>query len=211
SVGETASPAPRLEVEAGTSNLPRKRRRAQLRPWLRALHRDIGYLAVGFTFIYALSGLAVNHIADWDPNFHESVRTHQLGSPLKGEDGPVSARVLKELEINETPRELYRASDSRLEIVFDKRALHVDTATGVVVEEAQKPRFFLRVANYLHLNRGKKAWTYVADAYAVFLLFLAISGLFMIPGRKGLFGRGAVLTALGIAVPALYVVLSRAP
>ena len=35
----------------------------------------------------------------------------------------------------------------------------------------------------------KKAWTYFADGYAVFLLFLALSGLFMIPGRKGLFGR----------------------
>ena len=32
----------------------------------------------------------------------------------------------------------------------------------------------------LHLNRGKKAWTYVADTYAVILLYLAVSGLFMI-------------------------------
>ncbi len=34
------------------------------RPTLRALHRDIGYLAVGLTFVYAASGLAVNHIED---------------------------------------------------------------------------------------------------------------------------------------------------
>ncbi len=60
-----------------------------------------------------------------------------------------------------------------------------------MIEEGQKPRFFLRLANWLHLNRGKKAWSYVADTYAVILLFLASSGLFMIPGKKGIKGRGA--------------------
>ena len=39
------------------------------RAWLRAIHRDVGYLVVGLTLIYALSGLAINHIQDWDPNF----------------------------------------------------------------------------------------------------------------------------------------------
>ena len=27
------------------------------RAWLRAVHRDIGYLAIGFTVIYAVSGI----------------------------------------------------------------------------------------------------------------------------------------------------------
>ena len=35
------------------------------RAWLRAVHRDFGYLAVGFTVIYAVSGIAQNHIEDW--------------------------------------------------------------------------------------------------------------------------------------------------
>jgi hypothetical protein len=69
----------------------------------------------------------------------------------------------------------------------------------------------LRVANWLHLNRGKKAWTYVADGYAAFLLILAGTGLFMLPGRKGLIGRGGLLVALGVAVPVLYVTLSGGP
>ena len=42
-------------------------------------------------------------------------------------------------------------------------------------------------------------------------LYLAISGLFMIPGRKGLVGRGALIAALGAAVPVGYVVLSGGP
>jgi hypothetical protein len=188
-----------------------RRRRVNFRPWLRALHRDIGYLAVGFTFIYALSGLAVNHIKDWDPNFRQIARTHRLGGPLAGADEAVSRRVLSALDVRESAQEIYRASENRLDIVLDKRTLHVDTKTGVVEEEGQEPRFFLRAANFLHLNRGKKAWTLLADGYAIFLLFLATSGLFMIPGRKGLIGRGAVLAAIGAAIPTLYVVLSRSP
>ncbi len=190
---------------------PTRRRSATLRSWLRAVHRDVGYLAVGFTLIYAVSGLAVNHIADWDPSFHQIQRTHRLEAPLTGTDERMSAAVLGAIGIDERPRELYRIDERRLEIVLETRTLHVDSVTGVVEEEGQEPRWFLRIANWLHLNRGKKAWTYLADAYAVFLLFLAVSGLFMIPGRKGLFGRGAVLASLGALVPVLYVVLSGGP
>ncbi len=77
--------------------------------------------------------------------------------------------------------------------------------TGQVTDEGQRARFLLRAANWLHLNRGKRAWTYVADAYAAGLMLLAVSGMFMIAGKKGLFGRGALLVSLGVAVPVLYV------
>ncbi len=39
------------------------------RRWNKILHRDIGYLSVAMVFIYGISGLAVNHIADWNPNY----------------------------------------------------------------------------------------------------------------------------------------------
>jgi hypothetical protein len=119
--------------------------------------------------------------------------------------------VLGELSIVEAPREVYGAGDDAVDIVFDRRTLHVTPSTGKVVEEGQSPRFFLRAANWLHLNRGKKAWTYVADTYAVILLYLALSGLFMLPGRKGFVGRGALVAVLGAAVPIGYVVLSGGP
>jgi uncharacterized protein len=191
--------------------LARAQRRFQLRRWLRAVHRDAGYFGVGLTLVYALSGLAVNHIADWDPSFQQIQKTHQLAGPLPSDADASGKRVLRALGINEAPREVYAAGDDAIDIVFDRRTLHVTPSTGKVVEEGQSPRWFLRAANWLHLNRGKKAWTYVADTYAVILLFLAISGLFMIPGRKGLVGRGAAIALLGAAVPVGYVVWSGGP
>lgn len=191
-------------------SLPR-RPRFPWRRWLRALHRDAGYFVVGLTFIYALSGLAVNHIGEWDPSFTPYDETRELGRALEGGDEEVAAEALAALGLDEEPEDLYRPEPDRLEILLAEKTVHVDTATGRVYGEGQEPRFFLRVANWLHLNRGKEAWTWIADTYAVLLLFLATSGLWMLPGRKGLFGRGGLLLALGILVPVLYVVLSPGP
>lgn len=189
----------------------RRRRRFPWRPWLRAIHRDVGYLAVGLTFVYALSGLAVNHIADWDPNFTQIEQTYELALPLPDDDRAIAERAVETAGIDAAPVDVYRASDDQLDVVLDERTLHVSTTTGHVVEEGQKARFFLRAANFLHLNRGKQAWTIIADGYAVFLLFLATSGLFMLPGRKGLLGRGIIFVVLGAAVPIAYVTLSGVP
>ena len=187
------------------------RRAATWRPWLRALHRDAGYLVVGLTTIYGLSGLAVNHISDWDPNFVTTHEVHTVRVAATASDEMQSASVLDALGIREHPREVYRRTPTQFDIVLDHRTLHVHSDTGRVLEEGQRPRFMLRVANWLHLNRGKKAWTYLADLYAVTLLGLALSGMFMLAGKKGLFGRGAVLVAIGIAVPVLYVQCSGGP
>ena len=189
----------------------RAKHRFQLRPWVRAIHRDAGYFGVGLTLVYALSGLAVNHIADWDPSFRQIAVTHQLAGPLPSDSAALGKRVLAALDIKEAPSEVYAAGDDAVDVVLEHRTLHVTPSSGKVIEEGQSPRLFLRAANWLHLNRGKKAWTYVADSYAVILLYLAISGLFMIPGRKGLVGRGALIAALGAAVPVGYVVLSGGP
>ncbi len=190
---------------------PQARGVTRLRAKLRSLHRDAGYLAVGLTFVYALSGLAVNHIASWDPNFQSYERVHELGGPLPAGDEAAAARVLAALGVKGKPQDVYRAAADRLEITLDRRSLHVDTRSGRVIDEGQKPRLVLRAANWLHLNRGKKAWSYIADGYAVFLLFLATSGIFMLPGRRGILGRGGLLVALGAAVPILYVVFSAGP
>jgi hypothetical protein len=187
--------------------------RKRWRAWLRAIHRDVGYLAVGLTFVYALSGIAINHIEDWNPNFVTGQRTHHLEGPLPKGEAEATREVLRQLDIDATPSidDFYMASDTELEITLNRRTLLVNTAALTVVDRYEKPRFFLRVANWLHYNRGKAAWTYIADGYAAFLLFLAVSGAFMLKGRRGLIGRGGVLIAMGIAVPVVYVTMSGGP
>jgi hypothetical protein len=179
------------------------------RGWLRAIHRDIGYLAVGFTVIYALSGLAINHLKDWDPNFHTSERTLAIAViPDDVSDDEAARRVATAVGLGKAD-DVYRAGD---EVRLDYGdGTHVTAIGEQVTVQERSPRLFLRLANWLHYNRGKRAWTYVADAYAVLLLYLALSGIFMIKGRLGLKWRGALLIGLGVAVPVTYVVWSGGP
>jgi hypothetical protein len=179
------------------------------RGWLRAVHRDFGYVAVGFTVIYALSGLAINHIKDWDPNFVSSERTLAIAPiPEDVSDAEAVERVTRAAGVG-APDDVFRAGDEVRLTYNDGTKV---TAVGEqVTVQARSPRFFLRIANWLHYNRGKKAWTYVADVYAVMLLYLAISGIFMIKGRLGFKWRGMILVSAGIAVPLTYVLLSGGP
>ncbi|MEZ4361475.1 MAG: hypothetical protein R3B48_14910 [Kofleriaceae bacterium] len=201
---QKASAASRLNPSFTT--LVRKRWRG----WLRSIHRDVGYLAVGLTVIYAVSGLAINHLQDWDPNFTGFQREYTI-APIGADvpDAEAVARVREALHLG-VPRDVYRAGDE-LHLTYDGRTVVVYGDSGQVTDQGQSPRFFLRVANWLHYNRGKKAWTYIADGYAVLLLYLAISGLFMIKGKLGLRWRGLLLAGLGAGIPTAYVLLSGGP
>lgn len=170
----------------------------------------MGYVAVGLTFVYAVSGLAVNHIADWDPNFENTTRELDVKIDGARSDDAIAAVVAQALRIQGTPKEVYREGDD-LEVLYDHRTLHVNLTSGHVLEEAQRPRFFVRVANWLHLNRGKKAWKYFADGYAAGLLLLATSGLLMLPSKRRFLNRKNLFVGIGIAIPVLYVTLSHGP
>ncbi len=41
----------------------------QWRKWFRVVHRDFGYLFFGLTLVYSVSGIALNHLDDWNSNY----------------------------------------------------------------------------------------------------------------------------------------------
>ena len=55
-----------------------------------------------------------------------------------------------------------------------------------------------------HLNTPKGIWTFIADLYAGCLIFIAITGLFVLKGKTGITGRGAYLTIIGVLIPIIY-------
>ena len=51
----------------------------------RVTHRDIGYLIAGLTIIYAISGIALNHKNNWNPNYIFENRTFKTEIPVSRE------------------------------------------------------------------------------------------------------------------------------
>jgi hypothetical protein len=198
-------PPARAPRSAGMRPTIKKRWRA----WLRAVHRDIGYLAVGFTLIYAVSGIAMNHIDDWDPSFHASERTLRI-VPIPDDisDDEAVARVTVPLGLGK-PDEVFRAGDE-LRLTYGD-GTQVTAIADTVTVQARSSRLFFRAAVWLHATRGKAAWKYISDAYAVLLLYLAISGIFMIKGKLGLRWRGTILILVGLGAPVGYLVVSGGP
>ena len=65
------------------------------RKWNRAVHRDFGYFFLGMTIIYALSGIAINHLKDWNPNYKITAEEIQV-DPFPGK--PDKSQILAVLE-----------------------------------------------------------------------------------------------------------------
>jgi hypothetical protein len=178
----------------------------KVRKWLRILHRDIGYIAAGLTIVYAISGIAVNHTGDWNPNYivtKDTTRINLPGLDINNPDNYVKA-VLSKIDEHGKIKNSFFPDSNTLQVFTDGNTIVVDIKNSLVIQEKIKSRPVIRETNFLHLNAPKKVWTYAADLFAVALAFLAISGLFLIKGKKGITGRGAWLTALGVLIPVIF-------
>ncbi|HPF71951.1 MAG TPA: hypothetical protein PLQ13_14860 [Candidatus Krumholzibacteria bacterium] len=175
----------------------------------RTLHRELGFLAVGLTVVYALSGLAVNHAHHWDANYQRTATERTIEAPGTGPTAEVQPVVLERLAVDRPLKGVWRASDEVLQVFVEGGQYDVNLATGKVLEHgfARRPLFF--DVNFMHLNSGKAPWTGIADAYAGILLVLALTGPWLINGSKGLKGRGGVMMAIGIVVPVVYGIVTR--
>lgn len=176
------------------------------RKWNIIIHRDLGYLCVGLTLIYAVSGVAVNHIDDWNPNY-DIQRIESQMEPITTDYASrdeLAQEVMRRLQIEKPYKSTFLPNPQTIEIYLDQHTITVNYKTGVVQQEIIKNRPILRQFNFLHLNEPKKLWTWVADIYAISLGILAITGMFILKGKKGITGRGAWLTGIGILLPVLF-------
>jgi len=175
----------------------------------RWLHRELGFFTVGLTLVYAISGLAVNHAHHWDANYQRTLKSFRIEAPGTGSTEAVLPVVLERLALAEPVKNTWRASDELMQVFQEGTTLTVNLATGEVLSESVAKRPVLFDLNFMHLNTGRGAWTVIADGYAVILALLAVTGIFLTRGSRGLSGRGGVLMALGILLPIAYAIWVR--
>ncbi len=176
----------------------------------RALHRDFGFFFFGATVIYAISGLAVNHRADWNPNYSVEKRTHAAPAGLASQTPftkDTALALLSDAKVEARYKKHYAPDDRHIRIFVENGTATLDRQTGVLDMEILRRRPILATFNKLHLNPGR-AWLWFADAFAIALLVIAVTGIFLSRGRQGITRRGGVFTALGIIIPAIIVYFS---
>lgn len=172
----------------------------------------MGYFCVGMTIIFAISGIAVNHINDWNPNYKVERVVFALQAAPSLDDASLTLSMLASLGDERKRLDSVKASYWESETEFklflkDASSLSVDLNTNELVYERVAPRHVLKAFNFLHLNEGRNAWVYFSDLYACLLLFLALSSLFMVKGKRSPWGRKSVYLISGILIPLTFILI----
>lgn len=174
-----------------------------LRKLIRVVHRDLGYIFFGASIIYGLSGIALNHLHQWNPNY--IVEKKEFDSGFSGNAANISFEqvnaFMTQIGENDNYKKHYAPSPNLLKIFISNGNIAINMNTGKASLERVTRRPIFNQFNFLHYNHSKRLWTWFADAFAIALVLFAITGIFMIKGKKGITGRGAWLTAAGIVIP----------
>ncbi|MCE1200490.1 MAG: PepSY-associated TM helix domain-containing protein [Bacteroidia bacterium] len=175
------------------------------RKWNRAIHRDFGYLFFGLTIVYALSGIALNHRNEWNPNFVviEKAITEAPFQEKPDKDQVIS--LLRKYGVDDDYRKHYFPSDQRLKVFLKGGTAEVNLESGNGEISMTKRRLVFREVNYLHYN-PVRSWTIVSDIYAGALILLALTGILIPRGGDGLSGRGWWMTFIGLLVPLGFII-----
>lgn len=174
-----------------------------------AVHRDVGYFCVALTLVYAVSGVAVNHLHQWNPSYRVERVTKTFEPVPVGERDAMVAELVRKLQLPGPPKSSFRSVPHVVDLFYEGWSVKADAAAGTALVERPRERAFLRDANFLHLNHPKGLWTWFADGYALLLAFLAISGMFILKGRTGLAGRGKWFVLAGLLVPLVFLAALR--
>ena len=171
----------------------------------RITHRDIGYLIAGMTIIYAVSGIALNHKHDWNPNYIIEKRTFdtQISVTRENLNDETAQEILENIPGDFRYKTYYYPSGNILTIFIEGGSVRVNSVAGRgEIEKISKRPLFYQM-NFLHYNPGVW-WKYFSDIFCIMLILVTITGLFIVKGRNGITRRGAILTLIGVLLPLLF-------
>lgn len=170
----------------------------KVRYWNITLHRDLGYFFSSLLIAYCLSGLALNHIDDWNPDFIITKETVHLDKTYTTAE--LTPDLVKEFgqRVGEDNYKVYDSpTPSQVKIYYDNATLHLnlEDKTGIYERISRRPIFYQ--ANVLHRN-SIKGWKWAADVFAIFLVVITITGMFVVKGKYGLAKRGVWFILAGM-------------
>ncbi len=165
------------------------------------LHRDIGYFLSGLIVIYCVSGIALNHVHEWNPDFVIHKRAITLPQAYT-KDEITKERIAEFTALvgESTPKVHDFPTPTRVKIYYENASLLVDLPGKTGTYESVQRRPLIYQTNVLHRN-SLKGWKWAADVFGLLLIFVTISGWFMLKGKSGIGGRGKWLIGAGMLPP----------
>lgn len=199
------------------------KRNKKLSVLLREWHRDLGYLVIGITIIYSLSGIILSvrdlHLFEKEyvltAKIEKSLQEERLKDKIilafdKNEEKKelpthvLKKSVLNDFELLEDNPELIKYQISRKK---DMKVVTYYKNSGELIYSISAYPTFINVLVNAHKSSSKDKWAYLALAYSVILFFLAISAIFMVKGKYGFRQRGIYITLAGVALVLLFLYL----
>ena len=182
------------------------------RKWSRIIHRDVSYLFAGMILIYALSGILMNHRGNLNPHYSVEVQEFKVSLDLTDKekiDKALVLDILQPLDEGENYTKHYFQKDGRMKVFLKGgSSLQANIVTGHVVYESLARRPLISTMTTLHYNPGKW-WTWFGDAFALSLVIITLTGIFMLKGKKGLWGKGGIELLVGMLIPVLLILFIK--
>ncbi len=154
---------------------------------MRALHRDIAFITIGFTIVYALSGmLLVYRNTDFlksEKNFEKTIEKNLKPDRLGQELGIRGLKVEKEEN----------------GVMFFKQGVYNATTGETKFSKKVYPLAVEKLVD-LHKMNGKNKLHWVSTAYGAMLFFLAFSAFFMYNKGSSLRRRSFAMVGLSVGI-----------
>lgn len=191
----------------GVINIKKK-----LPKFIRLIHRDLSFLFAGVILVYAISGITMNHYK----GFNAQYSIEQQNFTIKGDYPRIPASYSKKELLNildalgeRNNYTRYYSPDEKTVKIFMKEgsSLTINTKSGKALYESVKKRPIVSGLAFLHYNPNKW-WTIFSDIFAVSLIVITFTGIFITKGAKGLIGTGGIKLAIGILIPILFLLLA---
>ncbi len=171
-----------------------EKKKKTFRQLMRSLHRDIGFLMIGITLIYALSGIVLVYR---DTNFLKRERQieKQLDPNLETDQLGQALRM-----------RMFKVEKTEGDIVYFGNGTY-NKSTGLAKYSVTSLPAFLNKINGLHktTSRGKTHW--FTTVFGVLLIFLAISSFWMFKAGSKSFKRGLLFSAIGLLAAVIMLLL----
>lgn len=183
---------------------------AKLRKYCRNVHSHLSFFFMGVILVYAISGITMNHLKDFNPQYVISVENYTAKGNYPHLHNFTKEEIIPLLEpVGEKDnyvKHFYSNSSTMKVFLKSGSSFTLNTQTGKVSYEGLKKRPVFYQLSFLHYNPGKW-WTVFSDFFAVCLVLICITGLFIHKGKRGLIGIGGIELLIGILIPVLFILL----